>query len=113
MSSVHFNSLRVMQSQLLHRSFGDIANLADRHFLTRRAMFPLIFQRLCAHKFSLRNILPRLICIWNNVYEILCAKTFLEGTFYVHSKFPSSFRVRAHLTACVRAQTRTASREHC
>ena len=37
-------------------------------------MFPLIFESLCAHKikFLLCNILPGLICIWKDVYEIMC-----------------------------------------
>src|SRR6218665_233656 len=43
-------------------------------------MFPLIFESLCAHKILLCSILPGLICIWNDMYEI-CTKTFMKGTF--------------------------------
>src|SRR6218665_2731320 len=64
-------------------------------------MFPLIF-KVCvcdrAYKISvLCNILPGLICIWNDVYEIIICKTFLEGTFMC----APSFLVCARLTACV------------
>jgi len=49
-------------------------------------MFPLICLSLCAHKISFVQHFTGFVCIWNDMYEI-CAKSFLEGTFYVHSKF--------------------------
>ena len=53
-------------------------------------------------KFLLCNILPGLIRIWNDIYEI-CAKTFLEGTFM---RAPS-FLVWARVPARERVHTRT------
>jgi len=68
-----------------------------------QAMFPLIF-KVCVHiKFLLCNILPGLVWIWNDVYEIV-AKAFLEGIFMC----APCFLVCARLTTCVRRHTRTA-----
>ena len=66
---------------------------------------PSNFFKICVRiKFLLYNILPELVWIWNNMYEIMC-KTFLEVTFMVRSKF----FVCAHFTTCVGcAHTHTA-----
>ena len=71
-----------------------------------RPMFSLIFQSLCAHKISFVQHFIRLVCVFNDVYEI-CAKTFLEGTFMC----APSFLVRADcalLMACVHTHAGTA-----
>src|SRR6218665_1303309 len=50
-------------------------------------MFLLTFLNVCVRiKLLLCNILPGLICIWKDVYEI-CAKTFLEGKFMCAKNF--------------------------
>jgi len=51
-----------------------------------QAMFPLIFKVCVRITFPLCNILPGLICIWNDMYEV-CAKTFFEGTFMCAQSF--------------------------
>jgi len=59
---------------------------------TIQAMFPLIFKV----SVRIKNILPALVWIWNDVYEI-CANTFLHGTFMC----APSLHVRARLITCV------------
>src|SRR6218665_3402646 len=68
-------------------------------------MFPLIFKSLCAHKISFVNILPGLICIWNDVYEyvqthfflcalvsrLLCARTRPRGNISQHNEILNSY----------------------
>ena len=66
-----------------------------------QAMFPLIFKVSVHMKFLLCNILPGLVWIWNDVYEIV-AKAFLEGIFMC----APCFLVCARLTTCMCASTR-------
>ena|SRR6218665_19407 len=60
------------------------------HVLSRtdrvRCNVPSNFSKSVCLKFLLCNILPGLICIWNNVYKIF-AKTFLKGKFMSASSF--------------------------
>ena len=55
-------------------------NNQSRYNIQLWAMFPQVFKVSVRIKCLLCNILPELISIWNDTYEI-CAKTFLEGTF--------------------------------
>src|SRR6218665_2485020 len=57
---------------------------------------PSNFSKCVCKQFLLCNILPGLICICNDMYEI-CAKTFLEGTFMC----APSFLLCAGLMACL------------
>ena len=62
-------------------------------------MFPQIFQSLYTYKNIFGNILLGLVCIWNDVYEIIMCKNIFGRNIYVRSKFSC---VRSSHGLCVR-----------
>jgi len=64
------------------------------------------FKSLCVHKIPFKcNILPRLSCIWNDVYEI-CTKYIIGRNIYVRSKFSC---MRSSHDLCARARAHSFS----
>src|SRR6218665_427698 len=71
-----------------------------RHHVPTNVPSNLLKVYVCT-KFLVSNILPALIYIYNDMYE-MCAKTFFKEKMYVRSKFSC---VRSSHDLCVRAHT--------